>query len=319
MFCTNCGKELNPNDKFCANCGCEVKASQTERRGYDNVVFNPPFRMEAEKKTAQILKNREEFKGFKEMAQENNRRNVKSKAKMDWNLEGFPESMTAKNGKSGFDWDSVVERRKSGRSFGFEKRDLTSTMEHKKVDPEQEVPETPVVPEENVSLGLPPEDTRIISLEELEKELYDLEEELRSDTARTAKYAPLKDNEPDTPEDLEAYLDGNPKSKKEPEENKAEEEAIANVKAGGPMVWNLDGDKKSTKVSMAPMGLVWGIDPDELKAKKKAKAAPKTETKMVWDLDAIEKEKKAAEKEAAPKEPVTEAPAGTTTLSSVLK
>ena len=92
MFCTNCGKELNPGDRFCANCGCEVKASQTEKRQYDNVVFNPPFRMEADKRTAQILKNREEFNGFKEIARENSKRNTRSKGKMDWNLEGFPES-----------------------------------------------------------------------------------------------------------------------------------------------------------------------------------------------------------------------------------
>ena len=70
MYCTKCGKELNPNDRFCANCGAEVKPGQGDRK-YDNVVFNPPFRMEAEKKTAQILKNREEFKGFKELAEPN--------------------------------------------------------------------------------------------------------------------------------------------------------------------------------------------------------------------------------------------------------
>ena len=116
MYCTKCGKELNPNDRFCANCGAEIKPGQGDRK-YDNVVFNPPFRMEAEKKTAQILKNREEFKGFKELADENNRRAARSKAKMDWNLEGFPESLTAKTNKSGFDWDSVIERRNSGRSL----------------------------------------------------------------------------------------------------------------------------------------------------------------------------------------------------------
>ena len=75
MFCTNCGKELNPGDRFCANCGCEIKASQSEKRKYDNVVFNPPVRKEADKRTAQILKSREEFTGFKEIAKENSKRN----------------------------------------------------------------------------------------------------------------------------------------------------------------------------------------------------------------------------------------------------
>ena len=57
MFCTNCGKELNPGDRFCANCGCEVKASQTEKRQYDNVVFNPPFRMEGNSQGKQQKKH----------------------------------------------------------------------------------------------------------------------------------------------------------------------------------------------------------------------------------------------------------------------
>ncbi len=99
MFCTKCGRELKPNDRFCAHCGTEVTQPQDAQNKYDNVVFNPPFRMEAEKKTAQILKNREDFRGFKELAEENNKRTVKTKAKMDWNLDGFPESLTANNGK----------------------------------------------------------------------------------------------------------------------------------------------------------------------------------------------------------------------------
>ena len=170
MFCTNCGKELNPGDRFCANCGCEIKASQSEQRKYDNVVFNPPFRKEADKRTAQILKSREEFTGFKEMASENNRRNNRSKAKMDWNLDGFPESLTAKN-KSGFDWNSVVERRNSGRSMGLEKIDLSSTIEHKKIDDTQIAAKKAEPAPATDGLGLPSEDSRVISLEELEKEL----------------------------------------------------------------------------------------------------------------------------------------------------
>jgi len=300
MFCTNCGKELNPGDRFCANCGCEVKASQTEKRQYDNVVFNPPFRMEADKRTAQILKNREEFNGFKEIAKENSKRNARSKAKMDWNLEGFPESITAKN-KSGFDWGSVVERKNSGRSIGFEKIDMSSTIENKKIDDAQiEANKAELAAKEN--LGLPPEDSRVISLEELEKELYDLEEDLKTDTAGTNQYQAF---DPQADEELDAYLDGIPKTKKtekEEEEEKLEAEALASVKLGGPMRWNLADDAaKRAKVSKAPMGLVWGIDPDDLAAKKKAaKAAAKKEKAMVWDT-----ENRVA---AKPVEPVKEEP-----------
>ncbi|MBQ5954654.1 MAG: zinc ribbon domain-containing protein [Firmicutes bacterium] len=305
MFCTNCGKELNPGDRFCANCGCEIKASQSEQRKYDNVVFNPPFRKEADKRTAQILKSREEFTGFKEMASENNRRNNRSKAKMDWNLDGFPESLTAKN-KSGFDWNSVVERRNSGRSMGLEKIDLSSTIEHKKIDDTQIAAKKAEPAPATDGLGLPSEDSRVISLEELEKELYDLEEDLKSDTAGTNQYQSF-DVEND--DELDAYLDGIPKTRnkeKEAEEQKLEQEAVAAVKMGGPMKWNLADDApKATKVTMAPMGLKWGIDASEVAAKRKAaKTALKKEREMVWDTE--KKVEKKAEEQPTQPEPAEE-------------
>ncbi len=304
MFCTKCGRELKPNDRFCAHCGTEVTQPQDAQNKYDNVVFNPPFRMEAEKKTAQILKNREDFRGFKELAEENNKRTVKTKAKMDWNLDGFPESLTANNGKSGFDWGSVVERRKSGRALGYEKLDLSSTMEHKKVDPDKAEKAAPQPKEDKSSLGLPPEDGRIISLEELEKELYDLEQELKTDTARTAKYQPFRDDDIDNSEELDAYLDGVPKTKKTPAkpEPKKEEPVKEPV-----MKWNVDEPKTGkAAAAVSSMGLVWGIDPSELAAKKKAAKAQ--ERKMVWDLQQKEKEEKAkAEAEARAKAEAEEA------------
>ena len=304
MFCTKCGRELKPNDRFCAHCGTEVTQPQDAQNKYDNVVFNPPFRMEAEKKTAQILKNREDFRGFKELAEENNKRTVKTKAKMDWNLDGFPESLTANNGKSGFDWGSVVERRKSGRALGYEKLDLSSTMEHKKVDPDKAEKAAPQPKEDKSSLGLPPEDGRIISLEELEKELYDLEQELKTDTARTAKYQPFRDDDIDNSEELDAYLDGVPKTKKTPAKPEPKKEEAAKEPV---MKWNVDEPKTGkAAAAVSSMGLVWGIDPSELAAKKKAAKAQ--ERKMVWDLQQKEKEEKAkAEAEARAKAEAEEA------------
>ena len=237
MFCTNCGKELNPGDRFCANCGCEIKASQSEKRKYDNVVFNPPFRKEADKRTAQILKNREDFTGFKGIAKENSKRNAKSKAKMDWNLDGFPESITARN-KSGFDWNSVVERRNSGRSMGLEKIDLSSTIEHKKIDDTLAAAGKAAPVPEKENLGLPPEDSRVISLEELEKELYDLEEDLKIDTAGTNQYQPF---DVQNDEELDAYLDGIPKTKKQEkkeEEEKLEAEAVYQTGKKDGVTWD---------------------------------------------------------------------------------
>ena len=291
MFCTKCGRELNPRDRFCAHCGTEVTQGKGEQGKYENVVFNPPFRMEAEKKTAQILQTREDFKGFKELAQENNRRTARSKAKIDWNLEGFPESLQAGQNKSSFDWGSVVERKNSGRSYGFEKLDMSSTMEHKKVDPEEEKRKAAKAKEKEVSLGLPAEDTRVISLEELEKELYDLEEELKADTARTAKYEPFRLDDIDNSEELNAYLDGVSVKKKKPEKEEPKP-----LKKEPMMKWDLDEDSKAAKgqKAVSSMGLVWGIDPADVSAKKKArKAADRGEVKMIWNLEEKEKEEKA--------------------------
>ena len=55
MFCTKCGNPLHDGDKFCAHCGAKVRediareASNSQK--YEEVVFNPPFRQEAERRT----------------------------------------------------------------------------------------------------------------------------------------------------------------------------------------------------------------------------------------------------------------------------
>ena len=55
MFCTKCGRELHEEDVFCAHCGTKVREDilREERHKpyrYDEVVFNPPFREEAERR-----------------------------------------------------------------------------------------------------------------------------------------------------------------------------------------------------------------------------------------------------------------------------
>ena len=76
MFCTKCGKELYEGDRFCAFCGAEVRSRSASKN--DDIVFNPPFKLEAQKKTEEILKAAEE------------RREEEKKAKretvaFDWN------------------------------------------------------------------------------------------------------------------------------------------------------------------------------------------------------------------------------------------
>ena len=102
MFCTKCGKELYEGDRFCAFCGAEVRSRSASKN--DDIVFNPPFKLEAQKKTEEILKAAEE------------RREEEKKAKretvaFDWNLEGFPTTRPQKTEDVDFNWDSVLEKR----------------------------------------------------------------------------------------------------------------------------------------------------------------------------------------------------------------
>ena len=118
MFCTKCGKELFEDDKFCAYCGAEVRVRPASKAA--EVVFNPPFKIEAQKRTEEILKATEERKQ-EEQAQ------VQAKAKsesvdFDWNLEGFPTAKPRKTEDVDFNWDSVVEKRnryESEPTYGF--------------------------------------------------------------------------------------------------------------------------------------------------------------------------------------------------------
>ncbi len=104
MFCTKCGKELHKDDRFCAYCGTEVRTPERfkEKTKYEDVVFNPPFKLEAEKTTQEILKTTEHIEPKKEDS---------GSVSFDWNLEGFPSTQPRKTEAVDFNWDSVVERR----------------------------------------------------------------------------------------------------------------------------------------------------------------------------------------------------------------
>lgn len=116
MFCTKCGKELHDGDRFCGNCGAEVRAAKHSK--YDDVVFNPPFRMEAQRRTEEILKSTENQAAQKK----------REAVSFDWNLDGFPSAQPRKTEEVDFNWDSVVERRNSSRQVKVEK-----------IQPEQEL------------------------------------------------------------------------------------------------------------------------------------------------------------------------------------
>lgn len=115
MFCTKCGKQLHDGDIFCANCGNKVRREEPARNEsrYSDVVFNPPFKLEAEKRTAEISE------GIKQYSSEPKRESVS----FDWNLDGFPGSRSTKQEKDDFqfNWDDVLEKRRRDREVSVEK------------------------------------------------------------------------------------------------------------------------------------------------------------------------------------------------------
>ena len=118
MFCTKCGKELFEDDKFCAYCGAEVRVRPASKEA--EVVFNPPFKIEAQKRTEEILKATEERK---QEEQEQTQAKAKSESvDFDWNLDGFPTAKPRKTEDVDFNWDSVIEKRNryvSEPTYGF--------------------------------------------------------------------------------------------------------------------------------------------------------------------------------------------------------
>lgn len=105
MFCTNCGKELHEGDRFCANCGTKTREeSPKPKEVSQDVVFNPPFKAEAEQRTAEI------YKGFASEAEETPKPRRTESVSFDWNLEGFPQEQR-KTEEINFNWDTVIERR----------------------------------------------------------------------------------------------------------------------------------------------------------------------------------------------------------------
>ncbi|MBQ4649303.1 MAG: zinc ribbon domain-containing protein [Firmicutes bacterium] len=173
MFCTKCGKELYDGDRFCAHCGAEVR--ETRRSRYDDVVFNPPFKVEAQRRTEEILRSSESPKAEVK----------KETVSFDWNLDGFPSAQPRKTEAVDFNWDSVLEKKKESKAVNVEKiqpaqelffsapRDIEGdtkevpSIKSILLNVEMKEPETAEVtetPQENEASGL--------TIEDLERELF---------------------------------------------------------------------------------------------------------------------------------------------------
>lgn len=102
MFCTKCGKALHDDDRFCSYCGKSVREEdlviEKDRQ------FNPPFKIEAQRRTEGILN------GKKEITHEE-----RPSIAFNWNLDGFPEREPKRTQDIDFNWGGVVDDLK-GRS-----------------------------------------------------------------------------------------------------------------------------------------------------------------------------------------------------------
>ena len=116
MFCTKCGRKLHEQDQFCAYCGTKVRRDEDERderpdSRYSDVVFNPPFKLEAEKRTEEISR------GIKEYSSEPRRERVD----FNWNLDGFPSRDSKRRDDFELNWDTVIEKRREPGPVNDEK------------------------------------------------------------------------------------------------------------------------------------------------------------------------------------------------------
>ena len=109
MYCTKCGKELYPDDRFCAYCGAEVRNREKPKPKYEDIVFNPPFKIEAEKKTREILQAASQPQPEETPKQT-------EPVSFDWKLEEPTRKQPAKTEVVDFNWESVLERRNLSRT-----------------------------------------------------------------------------------------------------------------------------------------------------------------------------------------------------------
>ncbi len=202
MFCTKCGKELYEGDRFCAFCGAEVRNRIPSKN--DEVVFNPPFKIEAQKKTEEILKAVEERK--EEAAK-------KETVAFNWNLEGFPAAQPKKTEDVDFNWDSVLERKNKNQPqprYTEQKlfADRTPEIPQEPATMEFEIPRQPAIMPK-FERKQPPAEEEKMSVEELEKELFGTADKPKDDrfftfNQKNDEFQQLLDKEKERVQNMEA-------------------------------------------------------------------------------------------------------------------
>ncbi len=213
MFCTKCGKQLHDGDAFCAHCGTKVREEllfKSEPKatgyGYNDVVFNPPFKAEAERRTQHIAQE------VKPYSSEPKREAVQ----LDWNLDGFPTAERKKNDEFEFNWDAVIDRRRESKPVTVEKilpeLEIQPTVEEIQAKPvieaiTEETTEVAEPAEEEISLFQKKDKEEPLSIEELERALFgdeDFSTPAPKDPSVTMEYKHITGAEK---EELEAVLE----------------------------------------------------------------------------------------------------------------
>ena len=167
MFCTKCGKKLYDGDAFCAHCGAKVReellfktepTTTPKASKFEDVVFNPPFKAEAERRTQAIEESVSPYSSEPK----------REKVSFDWNLDGFPAAERKKNDEFEFNWDAVIEKKKETKAVSVEKI----------------LPEFGLKIEEEVKPQVEEKETEeeTLSIEDLERALFGEEEYVPVDT-----------------------------------------------------------------------------------------------------------------------------------------
>ena len=115
MFCTKCGKQVHKDNMFCAHCGNRIlpieENSQRRADDYANIIFNPPFKIEAERKTEQIKNDLKKYN-----VEVNN-----DPLNLPWNLDGFPTNESRPKVDADFEWGVFDNRNTAPKSIDIEK------------------------------------------------------------------------------------------------------------------------------------------------------------------------------------------------------
>ena len=150
MFCTKCGNQVLSSDRFCSKCGAEIKRIRSQaEHSYDDDVFDPPFKREAERKTEEIIAGfAPERTAYKDRAKSN------AHIELKWNNSDYPTAEKKKTEEIDFDWSSILDKKKTGAaqedSFGM-KAEFEPIIPIQEVEIKQLFPESAKAEDGNLS------------------------------------------------------------------------------------------------------------------------------------------------------------------------